>query len=112
MRHPKAEPSDWHYVSNLAGTPLLFDIASVAELVAQNGRTFWQGHLARRMSSLTIEQLKGRSRDRLLRTIFVNLGGKPGVRLAQNHHQSTRKNGLKSRVMLSICQFICSFCLF
>jgi hypothetical protein len=34
------------------------------------------------------------------------------VHLAQNHHQSTRKNGLKVRVMFSICQFMCSFCLF
>src|SRR2546430_5390077 len=64
------------------------------------------------LSSTTIEHLKNRSRSGLLRTVFVNSGGLRRVHLAQNHQQSTRKIGLKVRVMLSICQFICSFCLF
>ena len=64
------------------------------------------------VSSSTIEQLKGRSRGGLLHTICVNSGGKPGVRLAQNHHQSTPKPGWRFEQRLSISPFICSFCLF
>jgi hypothetical protein len=47
---------------------------------------------ARRVSSSTIEQLKGRFRGGWLRIVFVNSGGQRRVRLAQNHHQSTPKN--------------------
>ncbi len=67
---------------------------------------------ARRVSSTTIGHLRNRSRSGWLCTVCVNSGGQRSVHLARNHHQSTRTNGLKVRVMLPICQFICSCCLF
>jgi hypothetical protein len=67
---------------------------------------------ARSMSSTVIDSLETRSTSERLHTVFVNSSGKLRVHFERFLHQSTRKNGLKVRQRLSICQFVCSFCLF